>query len=223
MKAGYIIKHVGGSFFFYLILFFSAGRLDYWQGFVYLGIGLIMILLHYSILRPDSDLMSERAKPGEGVKKWDRLLLGLSLLITIALYITAGLDSGRFHWSPDFHWSLYLTGIILTITGQLLFLIAQKQNRFFSSTVRIQNDREHEVCETGLYKSIRHPAYLGSIIQLLGFPLIFGSLWVIIPAVLLIIIHVIRIYSEDETLKKELRGYSEYSKKTQYRIIPFVW
>ncbi len=223
MKAGYIIKHVGGSFFFYLILFFSAGRLDYWQGFVYLGIGLIMILLHYSILRPDSDLMSERAKPGEGVKKWDRLLLGLSLLITIALYITAGLDSGRFHWSPDFHWSLYLTGLIFTITGQLLFLIAQKQNRFFSSTVRIQNDREHEVCETGLYKSIRHPAYLGSIIQSLGFPLIFGSLWVIIPAVLLIIIHVIRIYSEDETLKKELRGYSEYSKKTQYRIIPFVW
>lgn len=182
-----------------------------------------MILLHYSILRPDSDLMSERAKPGEGVKKWDRLLLGLSLLITIALYITAGLDSGRFHWSPDFHWSLYLTGLIFTITGQLLFLIAQKQNRFFSSTVRIQNDREHEVCETGLYKSIRHPAYLGSIIQSLGFPLIFGSLWVIIPAVLLIIIHVIRIYSEDETLKKELRGYSEYSKKTQYRIIPFVW
>jgi protein-S-isoprenylcysteine O-methyltransferase Ste14 len=108
------------------------------------------------------------------------------------IFVSAGLDSGRFHWSPDFHWSLCLLGIILTASGQLLFLIAQKQNRFFSSTVRIQTDREHIVCETGLYKIVRHPAYLGSIIQSLGFPLLFGSLWSIIPVCVLIILFIIR-------------------------------
>ena len=66
--------------------------------------------------------------------------------------------------------------MIFTALGQLLFLIAQKQNKFFSSTVRIQTDRDQTVCETGLYKIVRHPAYLGSIIQSLGFPLLFGSL-----------------------------------------------
>jgi protein-S-isoprenylcysteine O-methyltransferase Ste14 len=139
------------------------------------------------------------------------------------MYVIAGLDSGRFHWSPDFHWSLSLIGIILTASGQLLFLAAQKQNKFFSSTVRIQTDREHTVCETGLYKIVRHPAYMGSIIQLIGYPLLFGSLWSIIPVAILIILHLIRTYLEDKTLTSELRGYPEYSLKTRYKIVPYIW
>ena len=182
-----------------------------------------MGLLNYTVLRIDPELLKERSKPGEGTKTWDKAILGLSFLLTISMYITAGLDSGRYHWSPDFHWSLCLLGIILTMSGQLLFLIAQKQNKFFSSTVRIQTDREHVVCETGLYKNVRHPAYLGSIIQALGFPLLLGSLWSIIPIVLLIILTIIRTNLEDKTLKIELKGYTEYSNKTRYMIIPYIW
>lgn len=223
MKTGYFIKHLFGTLLFFSILFISAGRLNYWQGLIYLIIGLIMFSLNYTVFRLDSELMNERSKPGEGTKKWDKLLLGLSFLITIAMYIVAGLDSGRYHWSQDFHWSIYFIGIILTVSGQLLFLIAQKQNKFFSSTVRIQNEREHTVCDTGLYKIIRHPAYLGSIIQSLGFPLLIGSLWSIIPISLLVALFVIRTYLEDKTLKNELKGYLEYSNKTRYKIIPFIW
>jgi protein-S-isoprenylcysteine O-methyltransferase Ste14 len=182
-----------------------------------------MVVLNYTVLRIDSELLSERSKPGAGTRKWDRTILGLSFLVTISMYITAGLDSGRYHWSPDFHWSLYLLGTILTISGQLLFLIAQKQNKFFSSTVRIQTDREHIVCETGLYKIVRHPAYLGSIIQSLGFPLFFGSLWSIIPIGLMILLLITRTNLEDKTLKNELKGYPEYADKTRYKIIPCVW
>jgi len=223
MKTSYILKHFVGTFFFFLILFFSAGRIDYWQGLIYVIIGLIMGTLNYTLLKPDYELLTERAKPREGSKKWDKILLGLSFLITIAMYIIAGLDSGRYHWSPDFHWSLSLFGILLTASGQLLFLVAQKQNKFFSSTVRIQTDREHTVCETGLYKIIRHPAYLGSIIQAIGFPLLLGSLWSIIPIGFLVILHITRTYLEDKTLKKELIGYLDYSLKTRYKIIPYVW
>jgi protein-S-isoprenylcysteine O-methyltransferase Ste14 len=182
-----------------------------------------MSILSYTVLRVDPELLNERSKPGEGTKKWDKTILGLSFLITISMYTTAGLDSGRYHWSPEFHWSIYLLGIILTISGQLLFLIAQKQNKFFSSTVRIQTDREHVVCETGLYKIVRHPAYMGSIIQSLGFPLLFGSLWSIIPICLMIILLITRTILEDITLKNELQGYLEYSHKTRYKIVPYVW
>ena len=185
--------------------------------------GFIMGVLNYTVFKIDPELLKERSKPGEGTKKWDKIILGLSLLVTISMYIIAGLDSGRYHWSPDFHWSLCLLGIILTIIGQLLFLIAQKQNKFFSSTVRIQTDREHVVCETGLYKIVRHPAYLGSIIQSLGFPLLFGSLWSIIPVCLSIILLITRTNLEDKTLKNELKGYLEYANKTRYKIFPYVW
>jgi len=223
MKTNYLIKHFLGTFLFFAIIFASAGRIAYWQGLVYVSIGFLMLILNYTLLRVDSELLKERSKPGEDSKKWDKTILGLSFLVTISMYIIAGLDSGRYHWSPDFHWSAYLLGAILTASGQILFLIAQKQNRFFSSTVRIQTDREHIVCETGLYKIVRHPAYLGSIVQSLGFPLLFGSLWSIIPISISIILIIIRTSLEDRTLKNELKGYPEYSKKIGYKIIPYIW
>jgi len=223
MKASLFIKQTFGMLLFFAVIFISAGRLIYWQGLVYVVIGLFMYILSFTALRVDADLMEERSKPGEGAKQWDKVILGLSFLATISMYILAGLDSGRFHWSPDFHWSLFMLGILLTILGQLLFLIAQKQNKFFSSTIRIQTDRGHTVCESGLYKVVRHPAYLGSFIQTIGFPLLFGSLWSIIPVSISIILSLTRTYLEDKTLKDELNGYSEYTLKTRYRLIPFLW
>ena len=188
-----------------------------------MGIGMLMLILNYTALRLDDELTKERSKPGEGVKKWDKIILGLSFLLTIGMYVVAGFDSGRYHWSPEFHWSIYATGIVLTITGQLLFLIAQKQNRFFSSTVRIQTDRGH-YCFAILVciKLSGHPAYLGSVIQTVGFPLLFGSLWSILPISILIIILVIRTILEDKTLKSELKGYVEYADKTKYMLIPYL-
>lgn len=223
MKTNYLIKHFIGTFLFFAIIFISVGRINYWQGIIYVIIGIIMSTLSYTVFRIDSELLDERSKPGVDSKKWDKIILGLSLLATISMYITAGLDSGRYHWSPDFHWSISTIGVILTIIGQLLFLIAQKQNKFFSSTVRIQTERGHTVCETGLYKFVRHPAYLGSMIQSLGFPLLFGSLWSIIPISLMIILLITRTNLEDKTLINELKGYPEYINKTRYRIIPYLW
>jgi protein-S-isoprenylcysteine O-methyltransferase Ste14 len=223
MKTSLFIKQTIGVVVFFMAIFLGAGRFIYWQGLVYTGVGLIMLIMNYTVFALDPDLMKERSKPGKGVKKWDKTILGLSFLVTIAMYVVAGLDSGRYYWSPQFHWSLYALGIIFTITGQLLFLIAQKQNRFFSSTVRIQSDRGHTVCDTGLYKIVRHPAYLGSFIQTIGFPFMFGSLWSIIPIGLSIILLITRTYLEDHTLTLELNGYAEYAQKTKYKLIPGLW
>lgn len=223
MKASYLIKQFIGAFIFFALLFLSAGRIDYWQGLLYVALGLIMFVLNYTVLRIDPDLMKERSKPGADTKKWDKTILGLSFLATLAMYIVAGLDSGRYHWSPEFNMSLVVVGFILTGTGQLLFLIAQKQNRFFSSTVRIQTDRDHTVCDTGLYSVVRHPAYMGSVIQLIGFPLLFGSLWSILPVVVSLILSVTRTAMEDKTLENELKGYPDYMLKTRYKLIPFIW
>ncbi|OFX23989.1 MAG: hypothetical protein A2041_03555 [Bacteroidetes bacterium GWA2_31_9b] len=103
MKRNYLIKHFFGTFLFFAIIFVSAGRIDYWQGLIYVLIGFIMVLLNYTVLRIDSELIKERSRPGEDTKKWDKIILGFSFLVTISMYVIAGLDSGRFHWSTDFH------------------------------------------------------------------------------------------------------------------------
>lgn len=223
MKSSYITKHFIGTAVFFSFLFIAAGRLDYWQGILYVLIGLGMSVVGYTVLRIDDDLLAERSKPGENTKSWDKKILLFSFFMTIAMYIVAGLDSGRYHWSPEFHWSFIAIGAILTGLGQFFFLFAQKQNRFFSSTVRIQTDRGHSVCDTGLYRMVRHPAYFGSFVQTLGFPLIFGSIWSIIPVVISMILLVVRTSLEDMTLRDELSGYEKYTQKTRYKLIPYIW
>ena len=74
-----------------------------------------------------------------------------------------------------------------------------------------------------MYRFVRHPAYLGSIVQSLGFPLLFCSLWSILPVGILIILFVIRTSLEDRVLLNELEGYAEYALKTRYRMIPGIW
>ena len=67
MKTSYVIKHFVGTFVFFAILFISAGRIDYWQGLVYVGIGVIMSVLSYTVFSIDRELLDERSKAGEGI------------------------------------------------------------------------------------------------------------------------------------------------------------
>jgi protein-S-isoprenylcysteine O-methyltransferase Ste14 len=97
------------------------------------------------------------------------------------------------------------------------------ENKWFSSMVRIQSDRGQQVVQTGPYKYVRHPGYVGGILMAIGFGLVFGSLWSLIPAGVTTVILVLRTYLEDNMLKKELPGYLEYTKKVKYRLIPVVW
>jgi protein-S-isoprenylcysteine O-methyltransferase Ste14 len=218
-----ILKTFGISFLFFVVVFISAGRINYWQGWLYVSMNILMTLMTIIASRGNAELTSERLKPGKGIKKWDKLLLSISVLVYLIMLIVTGLDSGRFRGSPNLPLSLYILGIILTFCGHSVFLIAKRQNKFFSSVVRIQTDRGHTVCDTGLYKIIRHPGYFGMLISTLVFPLLLGSLWSIIPVVLSILILLIRTNLEDKTLINELPGYREYTQKTQYKLIPGIW
>ncbi|NVO12333.1 MAG: isoprenylcysteine carboxylmethyltransferase family protein [Bacteroidales bacterium] len=222
-KVKLLIKGFVTNIAFSSILFICAGRMDYTQGWIFLSINILATLMNYFTIHKNSELINERSKPSEGIKSWDKLLLGLSALIYVIIIVLAGLDSGRFHWTLNFNWNVSISGVILTLVGQTLFLTARSQNNFFSSVVRIQKDRGHVVCDTGLYKIVRHPGYLGMIISLIGLPLITISVWSIIPTLIAIILLLIRTSLEDKTLINELDGYVEYTKKTRSKLIPFVW
>jgi protein-S-isoprenylcysteine O-methyltransferase Ste14 len=205
------------------ILFLCAGRINYTQGWIFLAVNILSTLMNYFTIRKNSELINERAKPGEGVKSWDKLLLSLSAVIYIVIIVLAGLDSGRFNPVNNFPWSISMSGVALMIIGQILFLTARNQNSFFSTVVRIQKERGHTVCDTGLYKIVRHPGYLGMVISMIGVPLITTSVWSIIPTLIAVILLLMRTLFEDKTLIEELDGYSEYTLKTPKKLIPFVW
>lgn len=181
------------------------------------------VVVNFTSIGEDDELRIERSNPPKDAKEWDRQILKLSALVTIITYVVAGLDSGRYQWSPRLGWDICVLGIVLMFIGQLLFILAKKTNRFFSSVVRIQTDRGHTVCQTGLYKFVRHPGYLGMIISWVGFPLLLGSMWSIIPIAFAIVLLLVRTSLEDEALINELPGYSQYIQKTRYKLIPEIW
>lgn len=223
MKTKFLFRILITSIVFSVILFLSAGTFDYFQGWIFFGTNIITSLMNFWSVRNDAELIAERSKIRAGAKSWDKKILGLSGFMYLSYLIISGLDSGRYHWSPDFHPSLYALGFIITILGQVLFLTAKKENRFFSSVVRIQTERGHVVCDTGVYKIVRHPGYSGMMISLFALPLITGSVWSIIPTVISIILIFLRTHLEDETLKNELPGYIEYTRTTKQRLIPKIW
>jgi len=221
-KVSFLIKGFVTNIVFTAILFVCAGKVDYIQGWIFLAANIFSTFMNYFTIRNNSELMNERSQVGEGVKSWDKLLLGLSAITYIITIVIAGLDSGRFHWT-QFHMSLPILGVLALLIGQVIFLTARSQNNFFSSMVRIQKDRGHVVCDTGLYTIVRHPGYLGMMISLLGLPLITTSKWSIIPTIVAIFLLIIRTSLEDKTLQNELDGYTKYTQKVRKKLLPFVW
>jgi len=96
-------------------------------------------------------------------------------------------------------------------------------NIYFSTTVRIQDDRGHRVVSSGPYQFVRHPGYVGMILIYLGAPIMLGSWWALIPGGLNGVAFIVRTALEDRTLQNELSGYSDYAGRVPYRLLPGVW
>lgn len=208
-----------------IVLFCASGRLDWFWGWVYVGLTAIFTIgSRVTIAIKVPELVAERgeALQKEDVKLWDRVLLPLAFLLPLMMLIIAGLDN-RFGWSPGVPLAIHVTGLILTAAGYVLSSWAMVVNRFFSASVRIQAEREHRVVSAGPYRFIRHPGYAGSILSTVTFPLFLGTLWALIPAILAVISMVIRTGLEDATLKEELDSYRAYSVAVRYRLVPGFW
>ena len=83
--------------------------------------------------------------------------------------------------------------------------------------------KEQQLITSGMYKFVRHPAYTGSILSLLGLSIALKN----IPAILIVAIcsfvcYQIRINVEEAVLQKYFKGYSLYKEKT-YKLFPYIY
>ncbi len=96
-------------------------------------------------------------------------------------------------------------------------------NRYFSSVVRIQEDRGHELITDGPYRVVRHPGYAGILIGMPGMALALGSWAALIPQVVFDLLIFRRLLIEERVLRRELAGYVEYSERVRWRLLPGLW
>lgn len=205
-----------------VILFASAGRLTWAMGWAVLGIRSATSFLGFFLADPE--LIKERSQLRPGIKSWDVVLAGISFLFLYPLTLAvAGLDVGRFGWSPSLPWIAQAVALVVFALGNGLALWAALSNRYFSTFVRLQEDRGHAVVMDGPYRYVRHPAYAGTVVAALALPIALGSLWALIPSLIGAGGFVFRTYLEDRTLSKGLAGYQEYSQQVRYRLAPGIW
>jgi protein-S-isoprenylcysteine O-methyltransferase Ste14 len=204
------------------LLFFVAGRWDYWQGWVYTITNMIILILMATLLTKSSELVEERLNPKEGVKSWDKFYFALTTPLYMIALLLGGLDA-RFGWTTNMLLPVYWASVTVYLMGQAIFLWARYTNNYFSSVVRIQTDRGQTVCKEGPYHYVRHPGYVGGFLFTITVGLMLGSWWASIPQIIAALMLVWRTAREDKTLRAELPGYAEFTKETKYRLLPGVW
>jgi len=209
--------------FNFFVLLASAGRVWWVNAWVITGLALLFQATSAAVLaKLNPGLLSKRGKMiHEGTKNFDKVFIALYIPISLSTSIVAGLDAGRFGWSrvPA---GLMIFGVALFVATCAFGLWAMAVNAHFEMTVFVK-EVGHEVCGSGPYKVVRHPAYAGTIIGAPSYPLILGSWWALVPTAVYIVLFIIRTALEDGVLRRELPGYKEYANSTRYRLMPFIW
>jgi protein-S-isoprenylcysteine O-methyltransferase Ste14 len=222
-KALVRMRNIAGVVILAGLIFLSAGRFDYWQGWLFLAISLAAAALSGWLLKDREGLLEERFRPGRGMKWWDKAYVLLSTPLCFAAVAVAAADVGRFGGSFHPLPVTYALVLVVFVTGHALFLWAKRVNPFFSSVARIQTDRGQSVCRDGPYRLCRHPGYLGGLLFGLATPLVLGSLWALVPQGLASLLLVVRTGLEDRMLTKDLLWYDEYAKAVRFRLLPGLW
>lgn len=220
----YVAREYFGVLFIAALLGWTSGRWDWPAAWALVALYFTWVTATVLVLAPKSpELLAERAQRSHAnTKSWDKVLLGLFGVETLARYVIAGLDE-RLHWSPDFSLMPRLAGAVLCALGFAMVLWSMAANQWFSHVVRLQNDRAQQVASGGPYALVRHPGYLGTFGFEVGSGLLLGSWPAVAFGLLGVALLTLRTALEDRALRAELPGYADYAQRVRYRLVPGVW
>jgi protein-S-isoprenylcysteine O-methyltransferase Ste14 len=117
-------------------------------------------------------------------------------------------------------WLALALGLALVVLGNgLRHWAATTLGVFFTRSILIR--AEHRVVTTGPYRFVRHPAYAGDLVSLLGLTITLGNWLIAITGFFLA--HVPRIKAEEAALEANLGEHYRAFARTRKRLIPGVW
>jgi protein-S-isoprenylcysteine O-methyltransferase Ste14 len=205
-----------------LLLFVPAGTFDYWQAWVFATVFFAcnVVLTAYLIVQ-DPQLLERRMKAGPAAEQSgiQKIIVLLTLFVIIGIAVVPGLDR-RFGWS-QVPASVVILGNLALVLSHFGFYRVFRANTYGASTIRVEEGQR--VISTGPYAFVRHPMYAAALLLFFSMPLALGSWWglaLMVPGILLL---AWRLLNEEEFLRQNLPGYTEYTRRVRYRLMPYVW
>lgn len=214
-----IIKFILGVLIIGLLLFIPANTINYWNGWLFMGLLFIpMFIAGIILMIKNPELLRKRLNAKE-TENEQKKVIAFSGIMFVLGFIIAGLNY-RYNWIviPNV---VVIISAGLFISAYILYAEVLRENTYLSRTIEVQQNQK--VIDTGLYGIVRHPMYSATILLFLSMPLILGSILSFIIFLMYPFIIAKRIKNEEKVLEKDLLGYSEYKNKVRYKIIPFVW
>ena len=214
-----ITKYLMGITLMGALIFLPAGTLHWSNAWLLMSILFIpMFLMGIVMYVKSPELLTKRLNNKEK-RSTQNGVVAMSGLIFIGGFVIAGLNY-RFGWHTLPNYISYLFATIFII-GYALYAEVMRENTYLSRTIEIQENQT--VVSTGLYGIVRHPMYMATILMYLSIPLILGSIFSLAIFLLYLPIITRRINDEEQLLKSELQGYTEYCQKVRWRLIPFIY
>lgn len=140
--------------------------------------------------------------------------------IVLSFLLAALLPAAALSWHRT---TLFLVGVALILLGVVLRWYAiWTLGRYFTRNVAVSVDQQ--VIQTGPYRFIRHPAYSGTFLTMLGMGLALTN-WASLLALLLCVFagHLYRVSVEERALMQTIgQPYIAYMQHTR-RFIPWVF
>lgn len=214
-----IIKFILGALITALLIFIPAGSLNYFNGWLFMGIlfipmfiaGIVMFIKSPNLLRSRLDAKEKESEQKE--------VVAISGLMFLSGFVIAGLNY-RYSWI-ELPTIVVVIASIVFLLSYVLYAEVLRENSFLSRTIKVEKNQK--LIDTGLYGIIRHPMYASTIFLFLSMPLVLDSFISFIIFLIYPFIISKRIKNEEQVLEKELKGYKAYKKKVKYKIIPFIW
>ena len=167
-----IIKIILGVVLVGLLIFLPAGTLNYFNGWLLMGILFIpMFIAGIVMMIKNPELLKRRLDAKEKIGE-QKSVIKLSGLMFVLGFIIAGLDY-RFSLLPLPSF-ISIIGSILFIISYVLYAEVLRENTYLSRTIKVEKNQK--VIDTGLYSIVRHPMYMATLILFLSMPLVLGSI-----------------------------------------------
>ena len=201
------------------LLFAPAGTFAFpgaWRLIALLFIPMFIIGIIFYIWAPST---LERRMHAKEERTKQKGVVALSGLLFLACFILAGLDF-RFGWSAIPCWALIASCSVFLLSYGM-YAEVMRENEWLSRSIEVAEGQK--VVSTGLYGVVRHPMYTATIGMFLTMPIILGSWWAFLVMIPYVPVIMSRIKDEEILLLNELEGYSEYTNKVRWRLIPYIW
>ena len=218
-----VLSALAGFCWFFAVIFIPAWTLNYWQGWAFfLTLAILTSVATIYIAVRDKNLLESRMRMGPTVEETSiqKLITALGSLVFIPAIVLMVLDH-RFGWSPAVPAAVSIVGNVVCALGIVIYVLVVRENRFAAATVDVVEGQT--VVSTGPYAVVRHPMYAGAILVFLGAPLALGSWWGIVTVPVFVAGFAWRLLNEEEFLRQHLPGYTAYTDKVPYRLVPYVW